>query len=499
MNPGGEHLSIGVYELKVLYILSITAWGFLVGVWMIRWVYNLCTGTKTTILQYIMILSGLLWTGFNITEERFWYNYSHDGYPTEYLGVLSYLILTVSDPIFVGLFMFIGKGFTIIRFRLNPKEKRGIGLAIFFQIIILWLKKFFGDYVLILTGLLFIVIVININTDINRNISNIKAKIGIIAALNIDSNVEKLRSKIKMFQFMRILTLIYFPTICAVYAVSILLLILKPWITTLINQSLILSIYAIYAYIFNIRWKKDSTYHFDIDDHDEEQLEQDLRLNREIKKRLPAINEQDLLKIVTDVVVIKHPDGVYSIGAKYEIPEEPQGPMRKKSKGMDNGKGKKYYTDSFLKSYTSDEEKRKNYKPPPKTNVIVHHGAEDQMIVESAEDQMIVERPEAEQADPIEVRNVLPPTILEQASHELSVTNDDIYDMMRNLYDAGLETLEENAQPLQDSGHPTERFHNFAESSPDPARDREIDVEEEPQTRITRSVPCRHYMQLSSF
>ena len=100
-------------------------------------------------------------------EKNYWDSYSLIGVPDKNLEYSIILATSLANPIFVGLFLIVVKGFTTTKSKLRTKDKTDLMLVIVLDTLLVWLHKFFGDFVVIVNCLFLVIVSININKEIN--------------------------------------------------------------------------------------------------------------------------------------------------------------------------------------------------------------------------------------------------------------------------------------------------------------------------------------------
>eukprot|EP01017_Pseudomicrothorax_dubius_P044301 TRINITY_DN7476_c0_g1_i2.p1 TRINITY_DN7476_c0_g1~~TRINITY_DN7476_c0_g1_i2.p1 ORF type:complete len:592 (-),score=85.93 TRINITY_DN7476_c0_g1_i2:91-1866(-) len=254
MNPNGEHLSNGSIQHKMLYLICISCWSSLFFIWLARVIFNICKKIPIYSLQMILVVSGALWLSYSLVEWRFWELYSERGVPNELLRTISYSIQTFSNPLFVGLFMCIAKGFTIMKVSLTARDRCQIVSILLVYTVLLWLERYFMFYVLPFKAVLFVAILCFMTSDVRSNLSRLKSRRSRVVPERDATLFRRIQAKILLYYITGVLCFVYFAIQALVFVLTTILRADRPWLSALANQVMLILIYSSHSYFFNYRF-----------------------------------------------------------------------------------------------------------------------------------------------------------------------------------------------------------------------------------------------------
>ena len=254
-NPGGEQLSAGVLEIKYLMIGFSIAWGFLLVVWIVKWIT--VRMKKANIVQVFLIANCIVWGAFAMVFYAFLEKYSQLGVPDSLLLNVSIGLLIVSECFFFSVTQMICSGLGIRKPNFQKMAFYKVAFNVFLLIFCYFLYVIIGTTSFYLLSVVYFFFLVSFVCDIQKIIREIRSDIEIM----LDSGIEIIDSQawhqIRFYRTLIISLVLFLPALSVISATHTYYYYM-PWIGIgahifiIYNCSMILSSY--------LRFQKDSPY-----------------------------------------------------------------------------------------------------------------------------------------------------------------------------------------------------------------------------------------------
>ena len=254
-NPGGEQLSSGVLEIKYLMIGFSIAWGFLLVIWILKWI---CVKMKkANIVQVFLMTNCIVWGTFAMVFYSFLEKFSQQGVPDPFLLNVSIGLLIVSECWFFSVAQMASSGLGIRKPNFQKITFYKLVFNIFLLLFCYLLYIIIGTTCFYLLSVVYFFFLVSFICDIQKMIREIRCDIEKM----LDSGLEIIDSQawhqIRFYRTLIISLILFLPALSVISATHVYYYYM-PWIGIgahifiIYNCSMILSSY--------LRFQKDSPY-----------------------------------------------------------------------------------------------------------------------------------------------------------------------------------------------------------------------------------------------
>ena len=308
MNPDGEHLSVGLLEMKFTMEVTKILWSAMIGIWLGCWA--VLRKTSIALVQGLLMLDCLIWVIFSFVFHEFWLDYSERGVPDRTLEYWCSVLFGVAEGIFFLTVYLISVGQGVTKHNFSP-FRLAFGLVILVAVPILIcvvnLKSELFFYTV--CGLYFSLAIV-FRISISKNIEVLEEELSYIQELEVEVISTSVWYKLRIYRILRISLTILVVGLSGLAMLQVFVLEYQPWIG--ISSHLALVFHCHLVLFIYLRFRKVNPFFERFQQELEiENLLQEMRRNLGLHTFAHGVpfpgSKKKLFSVVNSVVLVEQP------------------------------------------------------------------------------------------------------------------------------------------------------------------------------------------------
>eukprot|EP00727_Mastigamoeba_balamuthi_P007421 m51a1_g33 hypothetical protein (413) ;mRNA; f:129326-131302 len=249
LNPHGEQLDARDAPLKYLYAILVGLWTVIAAAWCANW--TIYRNQKCALHRAITVFPVVKFVWMALCTALF-FTLSRNGRWKDERGFLIayYVLLPFEDVVIFAILLLISHGWGIVTSSMNKRFLSysfvSLSALLFLKILGLWFSGFFS----LLAWIAFVVLIVIVVLNINRNIIEYREHL----SRQAEDRQSKDYLKLQMFVRYRLIILFFIIGMCIVNGLGTLLaLTVYLWVSELLRQVLFLGLFISIAITFRLR------------------------------------------------------------------------------------------------------------------------------------------------------------------------------------------------------------------------------------------------------